>query len=197
MAEVKKSRLGEIFITFFKLGCIGFGGGFSMIPLIEREVVEKKKWVEKEEIVDILAVASSLPGATALNASAFVGYSVAGIPGAVLALLGNMAPSVIIVLTLSAMFVKFSTYAVVKAAFKGIYPVITGLIFYAAYKIGKTSIKDKTGMIIGVVTLGCSMFLGIDPIPLIICGGISGVLITSIRCRHMHKSVEKQAGRDV
>lgn len=125
-----------------------------MIPLIEREVVEKKRWVEKEKIVDIFAVAESLPGATALNTSAFVGYSVAGIPGAIFALLGNMTPSIIIVLTLSILFIKFSTYTAVKAAFKGIYPVIVGLIAYASYKIGKTAIKDRTGVIIAAITLG-------------------------------------------
>jgi chromate transporter len=173
--------LFEIYVSFLKLGCVGFGGGYSMIPLIEREVVEEKDWVDKEKIVDIFAIAESLPGATALNTSAFVGYSVAGIPGALAALLGNMTPSIIIVLGLSVLFVKFSSYPAVKSAFRGIYPVIVGLISYAAYKIGKTAIKDLTGFLIALLAFCGALFLNLGPIPLIISGAIAGLIIKSAR----------------
>ncbi len=179
-------QLGEIYITFLKLGCVGFGGGYSMIPLIEREVVEKKKWVEKEKIVDIFAVAGSLPGAIALNASTFVGYTIAGISGAVSALLGNMTPSVIIVLALSVLLGKISSYPEIKAAFTGIYPVIIGMICYAGYKIGKTAIKDITGIILVILTFGISLIFKTDPVPLIISGAVSGVVIKSVRSVHTH-----------
>lgn len=189
---MKKSRwklLIEIYIAFMTLGLVGFGGGFSMIPLIERKVVEEKKWVEKEKIVDIFAVANSLPGAAALNSSAFVGYSVAGIPGAITALIGNMTPSVIIVLILSILFGKFSTYPAVKAAFHGIYPVIVALISYASYIVGKTAIKDITGIILAVLAFTGSLFLNIQPIPLIIGGAAAGIAIYLVRsclnvCKH-------------
>lgn len=181
MISNKFKQLSEIYISFFKLGCVGFGGGYSMIPLIEREVVEEKKWVGKEKIVDVFAVSESLPGATALNTSAFVGYSVAGIPGAIAALLGNMTPSVVIVLVLSTLFAKFSSYPAVKSAFKGIYPVIVGLVSYAAYKIGKTAIKDLTGLIIAVLAFCGSLFFNLEPIPLIISGAAAGLAINSVR----------------
>lgn len=174
-------KLGEIYNTFLKLGCTGFGGGFSIIPLIEREVVEKKRWVDKEKMIDIFAISSSLPGATALNASAFAGYAVCGIPGAIAALLGNMTPSVIIVLALSVVYSKISTYSVVKSAFKGIYPVIVGLISYAAYNIGKTAIVDLIGILLVIATLVCSIYFATDPIPLIIAGAVIGILIRIIR----------------
>ena len=173
--------LGEIYNTFLKLGFTGFGGGFSIIPLVEREVVEEKKWVDKEKMIDIFAISSSLPGATALNASAFAGYAVCGIPGAIAALLGNMTPSVIIVLVLSVVYSQISTYSVVKSAFRGIYPVIVGLISYAAYKIGKTAIADVVGILLAIATLVCAIFFSTDPIPLIIAGAVIGILITIIR----------------
>lgn len=152
-----------------------------MIPLIEREVVENKKWVEKEKIVDIFAVSESLPGAIALNASTFVGFSVAGFRGALAALLGNVTPSIAIVLTLSALFSRYSSNPLVKAAFRGIYPVIVGLIIYAAYKIGKTALKDGIGFIIAIATLIGSLYFKIEPIPLIVAGAMAGIVISSIR----------------
>ena len=132
MSKDKLKLLSQIYISFLKLGSMSFGGGYAMIPLIEREAVEEKKWVEKEKLVDVFAVSESLPGAIALNSSAFVGYTVAGTPGAVAALAGNLTPSVIIVLTLSVLFARYSDNPVVSSAFSGIYPVITGLILYAA-----------------------------------------------------------------
>lgn len=193
MSKGNIKQLREVYFTFLKLGCVGFGGGYSMIPLIEREIVDKKKWVEKEKIVDIFAVAESLPGATALNTSAFVGYSIARIPGAISALLGNVTPSVIIVLTLSILFQKYSSIPEVKAAFRGIYPVIVGLILYAAYKIGKSAVKDVTGIIIVVLTFGLSLFLHVEPIPLIIAGAIVGVTIMTIRSKHANKKKDEHS----
>jgi chromate transporter len=181
MKNERQKLLLEIYISFLKLGCFGFGGGYSMIPLIEREVVEEKKWVDKEKIVDIFAVAGSLPGAAALNSSAFVGYSVTGIPGAIAALVGNVTPSVIIVLTLSILFVKYSTYHVVKAAFQGIYPVIIGLILYAAYKFRKTAILDVAGVVIATVSFIGALFLHLEPIPLIIAGAVAGLCISYLK----------------
>ena len=116
MSQLKKSKLrllAEIYFTFLKLGSVSFGGGYAMISLIEREIVNEKKWVEKEKIIDIFAVSESLPGAIALNSSAFVGFSIAGIPGAIAALLGNLTSPVIIVLTLMIIFANIKDYPVV------------------------------------------------------------------------------------
>ncbi|MDF2523042.1 MAG: Chromate transporter [Clostridiales bacterium] len=193
MNKDKIKLLFEIFITFFKLGSVSFGGGYSMIPLIEREAVEEKKWMDKEKIIDIFAVAESLPGAIALNSSAFVGYSVAGIPGALAALLGNMTPSVVIVLTLTSLFSKVSTYPVVKEAFRGIYPAIVGLISFAAYKIGKTAIKDVICIIIAIIAFSLIMFLNFDPVIVIIFGAAAGLVLTFIKHVINLRSVPKSA----
>ncbi|MCX8130980.1 MAG: chromate transporter [Clostridia bacterium] len=194
MKKNKVRLLLEIYVSFLKLGCVGFGGGYSMIPLIEREMVEEKKWVDKEKIIDIFAVAESLPGATALNSSAFVGYSIAGIPGALVALLGNMTPSVVIVLSMSILFMQFSTYPAVKAAFRGIYPVILALITYAAYKIGKTAIRDAIGIIIAVLAFIGALFFHLEPIPLIIAGAAAGIAISYVKAFFI---VKKNAGNGI
>ena len=181
MKKDKLSLLVELFFTFFKLGSISFGGGYAMISLIEREVVDEKGWVDKEKIIDIFAVAGSLPGAIAINASALVGYSIAGPMGALSAMLGNLTPSVLIVITLSILFTKFSTNPIVQAAFNGIRPAITGLILYAAYKIGKTALTDKTCVFISIIAFCGIIFFELHPILIIIFGAVSGIVIVSVR----------------
>jgi chromate transporter len=184
VSQLKKSKLrllAEIYFTFLKLGSVSFGGGYAMISLIEREIVNEKKWVEKEKIIDIFAVSESLPGAIALNSSAFVGFSIAGIPGAIAALLGNLTSPVIIVLTLMIIFANIKDYPVVQSAFKGIFPTIVGLILYAAYKIGKTAVTDYSTAIIVIASFCAAVFLNVAPIPLIISGAVAGILLVSIR----------------
>lgn len=172
--------LGQIYYTFFKLGCFSFGGGYAMIPLIEREVVEEKKWVDKEKIIDIFAVAESMPGAIALNSSGFVGYSISGIPGAIAALLGTLTPPVLIVLTLSVLFFTFSSNPIVQQAFLGVRPAIIGLISYAAYKIGKTAIKDVKCLIIMILAFCGVLFLNLHPVLMIVFGAAAGIILTSV-----------------
>ena len=94
-------RLGELFWAFFRIGSLTFGGGYAMIPLIQKETVEKKKWVSPEDIVDIVAIAESTPGPIAISASTFVGYRIAGVAGATLATIGVIVPSFIIIFVLS------------------------------------------------------------------------------------------------
>ncbi|HEY8500708.1 MAG TPA: chromate transporter [Clostridia bacterium] len=181
---MKKNRLrllADIYFTFLKLGSVSFGGGYAMLSLIEREVVKEKKWVDKEKIIDIFAVSESLPGAIALNSSAFVGYSIAGIPGAVAALLGNLTSPVIIVLTLMIIFANIKDYPAVQSAFRGIFPTIAGLILYAAYKIGKTAVIDYSTAIIVIASFCAAVFLNVAPIPLIISGAVIGISLMCIR----------------
>ena len=136
--------LFEIFITFFKISPFTFGGGFSMIPILEVEMVDKKKWIKRDEIVDIFAVSQSVPGAIAVNSATFIGYRIAGIPGAMTAAIGIVVPTFAIIIALSVLLVSFQSNIHVQAAFKGIRPVVVALIALASYKMGKTSIEDKT-----------------------------------------------------
>jgi chromate transporter len=179
--NIKISKLLELFLVFFKLGAVSFGGGYAMVPLIEDEAVQKKKWVEKERIIDIFAVAGTLPGAIGLNSSGLVGYYVAGIPGAVIAMLGNVFPSVIIVLALSMLSSKFSTNPMVQAAFQGIRPAIIGLISFAAYKLGKTALSDRYCYVIALLAFLGMTFLKMNPIAVITLGAVAGVILTNLK----------------
>lgn len=181
---VKKTTdtsLLKIYITFFKLGSISFGGGYAMVPLIEREVVTRNQWVEQEQIIDIFAVAGCLPGAIGLNASALVGYHIANIRGALAAILGSLCPSIIIVLTLSILFARFSTYPAVQAAFYGIRPAVIALIVFAAYKMGRTAIKDGIGMGIAILAFGGMVYGDLHPMLLIAVGGLIGLGVMYIK----------------
>jgi chromate transporter len=171
----------DIYLTFFKLGSVSFGGGYAIISLIEHEVVQKKKWIKKEKIVDIFAVAQSLPGAIALNASSFVGYSIGGIPGAIVALIGNLTPSVLIMLSLSILFLQYKDNQHVLNTFAGIRPVVVGLIVYAAYRIGKVSLKDVYGYILAAAVLVFVVIFNISVITVIVVSIASGFLLFFIK----------------
>jgi chromate transporter len=194
----KLKLLIEIYYTFLKLGTFGFGGGYSLIPLIEREIVENKKWIDKEHLIDTFAVAECLPGAIALNASGFVGYSIAKVPGAIAAMLGNITSPIAIVLTLSIMFAKFSSYPVVQSAFNGIRPAIIGLIAYSGYKIGKTSLKDATCFVIAICAFVGVLFLHLHPILLILSGAAAGIILSNLKERmNSRKAIEAAENKEV
>lgn len=121
-------RLHTIFLSFFKIGLFTFGGGYAMLPLIERELIAKRKWIEQKEFLDLLTLAQSVPGPIAVNTSVFVGYKVRGFGGAVAALLGAVLPSFVIILAIALFFADIRQNPVVDAAFKGMRPAVVALI---------------------------------------------------------------------
>jgi chromate transporter len=173
--------LAQIFITFFKIGPVTFGGGYAMIPLIEREVVEKRKWVQSKDITDIFAVAESVPGAIAINSATFIGYRLAGVPGAIAAMAGVMVPTFCIVVLLSLFFLQVQDNPKVEAAFVSIRATIVALITYAAIKIGKTAVVDKTTIALIGITVAIMYFVHIHPIVLIVAGGMIGISIIYLK----------------
>lgn len=185
MTEKKNSRpiplLWDLFLTFFQIGSFTFGGGYAMISLIEREVAHRKKWVQSEDIVDIFAIAESVPGAIAINSSTFIGYKIAGIKGAVLATLGVVLPSFLIITIIAAFFARFQDNPLIKAAFMGVRTAVTALILTAAYKIGKTAIRDRIGVVISVCVILLAVFTEIKVVFLIAAGGLLGILICQLR----------------
>ncbi|KAB7705519.1 chromate transporter [Bacillus aerolatus] len=175
--------LMEIFFTFLKIGPITFGGGYAMIPVIEREVVNKKKWIQMEDITDVLALAGSAPGAMAINSATFVGYRIAGISGALAAMLGVLLPTFLIVIALSIFYLHFKDNPKVEAAFHGIGPAVVALICLAAYKIAPTAIIDKTTLVIAGLTVVFLLFLHIHPVIIIFSGMLVGICLVKIRTR--------------
>ena len=165
-----------MFITFFKIGAFTFGGGYAMIPLIEEEVVNNKKWIEKEEFMDILVVSQSLPGALAVNCSMFLGYKIAGIVGGLVALLAVVLPSFLIILIIAAFFMQFRNNYYVNAAFMGINAAVPLLVLVGAISLGKGLEKNTRTMIIIIISLIALIFFDIHPVIVIVTSAIYGAV---------------------
>ncbi|MDD4569418.1 MAG: chromate transporter [Tepidanaerobacteraceae bacterium] len=167
----------EIFTVFFKIGSFTFGGGYAMIPLIEKEVVENKKWVAEEEVVDVFAVAQSMPGAIAINSATFIGYKISGKKGSLVATIGVILPSFFIITLIAVFFSRFQDTPVVKAVFSGIRPAIVGLISVAAIKVGKASIVDNTGILLSILSVILVVIFDVQAIFVILGGAAVGLAI--------------------
>src|SRR5690625_592968 len=178
MRNAEKTKLlWDIFFTFFKISPVSFGGGYAMIPLLERAVTTDKKWVKQKVIADILVMGQTIPGSIAVNTATFIGYRLSGVAGAIVGTLGIITPTFIIILLLATLFLNFQHNPVVQAAFMGIRPAIVALIAYAAITIGKTAIFNKTtGIIAGISTL-LFLFVPIHPIFILLAGGMTGLLL--------------------
>ncbi len=152
-----------------------------MIPLIEREIVNKKGWISQNEMVDILTISQSFPGAVAINSAIFIGQRIGGYWGALSALLGAILPSFLIILVIARIFSYFSNIDVVKAAFKGISSAVIALLVVAAIRIAKTGIKDKISPFITIAALLILLGTSIHPIYVIIMGVVLGLTIYLFR----------------
>lgn len=167
----------EIFSAFFKIGAFTFGGGHAMVPLIQKEVVDEKGWIEAEDFIDILALAQTAPGPVAANTSVFVGYKLVGVPGAVWALLGTVLPSFMVILAIAMYFTRIADSLIIQAAFSGIRPAVVALVASAAINIGKTAVRDLKGITICVLAFLAVAIIGVHPIPVIIGSGILGYVL--------------------
>ncbi|MCQ4086204.1 chromate transporter [Saccharibacillus sp. JS10] len=170
-----------IFMTFLKIGPSTFGGGYAMIATIEKEVVERKKWMNADEMSDMVSVAGSAPGGVAVNSAAFVGYRMGGVLGAIAAVLGITLPTLAIVLLLSLTYSLFKDYAKVQAALKGIHAAVIALILVAAWKMAKASLFDALTIGIAAIALGILLFTNWSSIWLIIGAPIIGITVILIR----------------
>lgn len=191
----KKSKLKlfiDIFATFFKVGLFTFGGGFAMIPLIEKEMVGKKAWIKNEEIVDIFALAQSVPGAIAINSSTFIGYKLAGAAGALVATLGVVLPSFIIITLIAAFFSSFQDEPIVQSAFAGVRSAVVALVLMAAINIGKSSIKDKLTACILILAVLLTLFLDLHAIIIIIGGAAVGLVTFYVSPKRITRIFESE-----
>lgn len=178
--QEERKRLLDIFLIFLKIGAFTFGGGYAMIPLIEQEIVHKKKWVTSNEIIDLFAVAESIPGAIAINTATFIGYKISGRKGAIVANIGVIIPSLTIITLIASVFSKFQNDPTVQAALLGIRSCVVALILLAAISVGKKAIRDKMTAVIAILAMVSIAFLDIHPIFAIISGGIIGLIIMKV-----------------
>lgn len=160
----KLQILSKLFFTFCKIGAFTFGGGYAMIPLIKKEVVDINKWLEEEDFVNALAVTQAAPGAVAINTAVFIGFKIAGIVGSMACALGAVLPSFIIIVIIAMFLHSFQSLQVVKWIFAGIRPAVLGLIAAAAFGLGKTILTSRKAIFICAVSLLFLLLLDVDPI---------------------------------
>ena len=169
----------DLFITFAKMGAITFGGGYAMLPILQREVVEGKHWATDEELADYYAIGQCTPGVIAVNVATFIGRKYAGIPGGIIATLGVVFPSLIIISLLAGVIQAFSALEWVKHAFAGIRVCVCVLIFNAVIKLFTKAVIDKKTLCIYLLVLAGAAGLNVSPVVFVIMAGIAGVLLKS------------------
>ncbi|MDQ1913612.1 chromate transporter [Paenibacillus sp. GD4] len=175
--------LAQIFWTFFKIGPVTFGGGYAMIPLIEREVVERRNWVKSKDIADLFAISGSIPGAIAFNSASFIGFRIAGIPGAIAATVGVLLPTFAIIIALCILLLKVQDHPKIEAAMRGIRATTVALIVYAGIKIGKTAVLDKATLVTMLMTVLVLVFSNVNPVLVIIGGALVGIGLVSFKSK--------------
>lgn len=175
----------DLFSVFFRMGAITFGGGYAMLPILQREVVDARGWCTNEELTDYYAIGQCTPGIIAVNTATFIGFKLKGVPGALLATYGVVAPSFIIIGIIAALLQNFAGYAIVQNAFAGIRVVVAVLIFNAVIKLYKTSVVDKLTLAVFAAVGLLAFFLDISPVLFVLAAGALGIAVR----------VGKEAGR--
>jgi len=169
------AELWQLFWTFFRIGGLTFGGGYAILPMMQKEIVEKHGWATDEEMIDYYAVAQSMPGIIAINTATFLGYDRRGAPGAIAATFGMVTPS-IIVITLIATFVHhFEQLAVMQHAFAGVRIAVTALIIGAVVNMWRTAVNDWLGVVLFAAALAAIFFMEISPILVIAAAALIGI----------------------
>ena len=171
-------QLFELFLAFARVGVMTFGGGYAMIPILEREIVDRHGWASEEELMDYYAVGQCTPGVIAVNTATFIGYKVAGTIGGIVATLGVVFPSVVIITVIAGILTSFADVPAVKSAFAGIRVCVCVLIFNAVLKLWKKAVVDKASLILFLGVFLLSVFFDISPIVFVVFCAVAGILLT-------------------
>jgi len=177
------TKLHELFWTFFKIGAFTIGGGYAMIPLMEQEIVDKRKWLNKEEFMDTMSLAQSMPGVFAVNMATNVGFRTRGFAGAFIAVMGNVLMPILLILVLAIFFRQFSDNPMVKSIFKGIRPAVVALIAAPVFNMAKTAKISWSNFWIPVAATLLIWLLGVSPVIIILVAGLGGFIYGKIKGR--------------
>ena len=170
--------LWQLFAAFCRIGALTFGGGYAMIPLLEREIVDRHHWATEEELMDYYAVGQCTPGIIAVNVATFVGYKIAGNLGGVIATLGVVTPSLLIIMLIASVLQNFADVPAVKSAFAGIRVCVSVLIFNAVLKLWKKAVVDKAALVLFVLVFLLSLFTKLSPVVFVVVCATAGILLT-------------------
>lgn len=178
---MKRNRSLDLFMTFLKIGTFTFGGGYAMIPMIEREIAEKKQWISKEELSDMVAIAETTPGPIAVNVATFVGYKTEGKRGAICSTLGVVLPSFLIILALAGVYRLVIDNPYVQSAFWGIRIGVLALIAKAVVTMYRQCPKSVFGYIIGLSAFAAVTFTKISVLFVIVAAAVAGIVYQAIQ----------------
>ena len=173
-------ELFSLFLTFAKIGAVTFGGGYAMLPILSRELVEKRGWISEEDLADYFAVGQCTPGVIAVNTATFVGHKRKGALGGIFATLGVVFPSLIIISVIAALLMGFADNEIIKHAFAGIRVAVCALILNSVIKLFKKSVIDKIGLAIFAAVLICSVVLPVSPVVFVLLSAAIGIAVKCI-----------------
>ncbi len=173
-------ELWELFIVFAKIGGFTFGGGYAMLPLLEREVVDRRGWATSEELMDYYAIGQCTPGIIAVNTSTFIGHKRKGVAGGIVATLGCVAPSLVIIMIIAAFLNSFTNIVWVQHALAGIRVCVCALLLSTLIKLGKQALVDKIAWVLFAVILLASLFTSLPSVVWVLCAGVAGVVIKTL-----------------
>ena len=172
------NKLLDLFLTFARIGGLTFGGGYAMLPILQKEVVEKRGWATEEELMDYYAIGQCTPGIIAVNTATFVGQRTGGVIGGIVATLGVVFPSLIIISVIAAFIQNFADLAIVQNAFAGIRVCVCVLIFNAVLTLWKKSVVDKITLVIFLAVMLGSILTDLSPILFVLMAGVAGIFLS-------------------
>ena len=175
--------LWELFCAFARVGVMTFGGGYAMLPILEREVVDRHGWATEEELMDYYAVGQCTPGVIAVNVATFIGFKLAGNIGGIVASIGVVTPSVLIIMLISSILTNFADVPAVKSAFAGIRVCVCVLIFNAVLKLWKKAVVDKATLVLFLIVFLLSVFFKISPVWFVVLCAAAGIALTRMGVR--------------
>lgn len=170
----------DLYCTWFKLGLFTFGGGYAMLPLIQKEVIENKKWATEDEVLDYYAIGQCTPGIIAVNTATFIGYYQKGVLGAIASTLGVVSPSLIIIMAIASLISNFNELPIVQHALTGINCAVCVLLFKAIYGLWNKSIKNIGSFVIFACALALSLFSDLPMVILVVIAAILGIIFSKV-----------------
>lgn len=172
-----------MYAAFFRVGILTFGGGIAMLPMLERECVVKHNWATQEHMTEYFAISQCMPGIIAVNVATFVGKEVRGFAGALVAMLGVVSPSILVILLIAMLLQNFASYPVVQHAFAGIRVAVCALMFNAVMKLTRNNVKGWLGITLAVLAFALTVVIDLSPVFLVLGAALAGVIDSLVRRR--------------
>ena len=184
--------LAELFLVFFKIGAVTFGGGYAMLPMLERELAEKRSWTTKERMLDYYAIGQSTPGIIAVNVATFIGYNKAGVLGACIATAGIVAPSIIIISIIAGFIGNFSQIQWVQKALSGINVAVAALLTKAVWDFSKKAVQNIWGLLLLLAAFASMYFFGVESVVVILASAALGIACSFLAAKRKIQDGEEQ-----